>query len=112
MQLAVDKEYSKGDPVFAWCGPQPNKRLLINYGIVDEDNPYDFLQIIASLRQSDPLFQIKRKLLLQHGFAAQKQARELIFNGKCCCFLGVSSTKAWSVSSWDSFISSSCLCHF
>lgn len=23
------------------CGPQPNSRLLLNYGFVDEDNPYD-----------------------------------------------------------------------
>lgn len=23
------------------CGPQPNSKLLINYGFVDEDNPYD-----------------------------------------------------------------------
>ena len=25
--------------------PQPNSRLLINYGIVDEDNPYDKLPL-------------------------------------------------------------------
>lgn len=23
------------------CGPQPNSKLLINYGFVDEDNSYD-----------------------------------------------------------------------
>lgn len=27
------------------CGPQPNSRLLLNYGFVDEDNPYDRLVI-------------------------------------------------------------------
>ncbi|CAI5533684.1 unnamed protein product [Closterium sp. Naga37s-1] len=27
------------------CGPQPNTRLLLNYGIVDEDNPYDRLTV-------------------------------------------------------------------
>lgn len=30
--LAVDRSYSPGDPIVAWCGPQPNSRLLINYG--------------------------------------------------------------------------------
>lgn len=26
---------------FRRCGPQPNSKLLINYGFVDEENPYD-----------------------------------------------------------------------
>lgn len=30
--LAVDRAYGAGDPIVAWCGPQPNSRLLINYG--------------------------------------------------------------------------------
>lgn len=27
------------------CGPQPNSKLLINYGFVDEDNSYDRLAV-------------------------------------------------------------------
>lgn len=27
------------------CGPQPNSRLLLNYGFVDEDNPHDRLTV-------------------------------------------------------------------
>ena len=73
VELVVDRPCAKGEPVYAWCGPQPNRRLFINYGIVDESNPYDFLQITASLYRSDPLYQRKRTLLLQNGFAAQKQ---------------------------------------
>lgn len=30
--LAVDRTYGTGDPIVAWCGPQPNSRLLLNYG--------------------------------------------------------------------------------
>jgi hypothetical protein len=41
VQLAVDRAYSAGEPIRAWCGPQPNRRLLLNYGIVTDDNPYD-----------------------------------------------------------------------
>lgn len=73
VELRADRSYEEGDPIFAWCGPQPNRRLLINYGIVDEDNPYDYLQVTASVSIYDPLYQRKRTLLLEHGFAAQKQ---------------------------------------
>lgn len=31
------------------CGPQPNSKLLINYGFVDEDNPYD--RIVVEVKQ-------------------------------------------------------------
>lgn len=27
------------------CGPQPNVKLLLNYGFVDEDNPYDRITV-------------------------------------------------------------------
>lgn len=45
VRLAVDRAYQPGEAVLAWCGPQPNSRLLINYGIVDESNPYDKLPL-------------------------------------------------------------------
>lgn len=45
VQLAVDRSYNVGDPIVAWCGPQPNSRLLINYGVVDNNNPYDKLPL-------------------------------------------------------------------
>jgi hypothetical protein len=40
VQLVADRAYAPGAPVYAWCGPQPNRRLLLNYAIVDDDNPY------------------------------------------------------------------------
>ncbi len=40
VQLVADRAYVPGEPVYAWCGPQPNRRLLLNYAIVDDDNPY------------------------------------------------------------------------
>lgn len=45
VQLVSDRTYNAQEPIVAWCGPQPNSRLLINYGIVDEKNPYDKLPI-------------------------------------------------------------------
>ncbi len=47
VQLRVDRAYSPNEPLVAWCGPQPNSRLLINYGIVDESNPYDKLPLAS-----------------------------------------------------------------
>ncbi len=32
VELRVDREYAPGQPISAWCGPQPNSRLLLNYG--------------------------------------------------------------------------------
>ncbi len=45
VHLVVDRAYQPGEPLVAWCGPQPNSRLLINYGIVDESNPCDKLPL-------------------------------------------------------------------
>lgn len=61
--LEADRDYSPGDPVLAWCGPQPNSRLLINYGLVDEANPYDKLPLTVTLPSSDPLYRPKRSRL-------------------------------------------------
>ena len=38
-------------PLFQRCGPQPNAKLLLNYGFVDEDNPYDriIVEVIMKL---------------------------------------------------------------
>lgn len=52
-----------GNPIYAWCGPQPNSRLLLNYGIVDESNPYDKLQLTVTLPADDPLYKVKRGIL-------------------------------------------------
>ena len=58
--------------MFAWCGPQPNSRLLLNYGIVDEQNPNDKMVITATIPNNDPLFPQKRYLLQQHNMATQQ----------------------------------------
>lgn len=72
VELVVDRPYKAGEPIVVWyviaspnfpvlralvlfnskiegflfrCGPQPNSKLLINYGFVDEDNQYDRIVI-------------------------------------------------------------------
>ncbi|KAJ1686168.1 hypothetical protein LUZ63_017558 [Rhynchospora breviuscula] len=67
VNLVVDRPYKAGEPIVVWCGPQPNSRLLINYGFVDEDNPYDRLIIEASLNTEDPQYQEKRMVAQRNG---------------------------------------------
>lgn len=75
VELVVDRPYKAGEPIVVWyvncfdglnfilfcrtrfffikkfeicifrCGPQPNSKLLLNYGFVDEDNPYDRIAV-------------------------------------------------------------------
>ncbi|ONK57961.1 uncharacterized protein A4U43_C09F6200 [Asparagus officinalis] len=67
VQLVVDRPYKAGEAIVVWCGPQPNSRLLLNYGFVDEDNPYDRLVIEASLNMDDPQYQEKRMVAQRNG---------------------------------------------
>ena len=41
-------------------------------GIVAEENPYDKLQLTATIGTTDPLFQQKRALLQRHNLATQQ----------------------------------------
>ncbi|KAL2532300.1 Rubisco methyltransferase family protein [Abeliophyllum distichum] len=67
VQLVVDRPYTTGDPIVVWCGPQPNSKLLINYGFVDEDNSYDRMVIEAALNTEDPQYQDKRMAAQRNG---------------------------------------------
>lgn len=73
VELVADKDYAQGDHVVAWCGPQPNSRLLINYGIVEEgENPFDKLQVTITIPSQDPLFRAKRLALQPHSLSTQQ----------------------------------------
>ncbi|GFR44785.1 hypothetical protein Agub_g6117, partial [Astrephomene gubernaculifera] len=72
VRLVVSGAVAAGQPVAAWCGPQPNSRLLLNYGIVDEHNPFDRLQITVTLPTSDPLYPAKRAAVHEAGLATSQ----------------------------------------
>ncbi|XP_061344436.1 ribulose-1,5 bisphosphate carboxylase/oxygenase large subunit N-methyltransferase, chloroplastic [Gastrolobium bilobum] len=67
IELVVDRPYKAGDPIVVWCGPQPNSKLLINYGFVDEDNSFDRLIVEAALNTEDPQYQDKRMVAQRNG---------------------------------------------
>lgn len=70
VQLLVDRPYKIGEPIAVWCGPQPNSKLLINYGFVDEDNPYDRVTVEVALDTDDPQYQEKRLAAQRIGKSA------------------------------------------
>ncbi|KAE9619871.1 hypothetical protein Lal_00040338 [Lupinus albus] len=67
VELVADRSYKAGDPIVVWCGPQPNSKLLINYGFVDEDNSNDRLVVQAALNTEDPQYQEKRMVAQKNG---------------------------------------------
>ncbi|KAK7855652.1 uncharacterized protein LOC111992538 [Quercus suber] len=67
VQLVVDRPYKAGESIVVWCGPQPNSKLLLNYGFVDEDNSYDRLIVEAALNTEDPQYQEKRMVAQRNG---------------------------------------------
>ncbi|XP_050233833.1 ribulose-1,5 bisphosphate carboxylase/oxygenase large subunit N-methyltransferase, chloroplastic [Mercurialis annua] len=67
VQLVIDRPYKAGEPIVVWCGPQPNSKLLINYGFVDEDNSYDRVTVEAALDIEDPQYQDKRMVAQRNG---------------------------------------------
>ncbi|KAL0014503.1 hypothetical protein SO802_001572 [Lithocarpus litseifolius] len=67
VQLVVDRTYKAGESIVVWCGPQPNSKLLLNYGFVDEDNSYDRLIVEAALNTEDPQYQEKRMVAQRNG---------------------------------------------
>ncbi|KAJ4729411.1 N-methyltransferase [Melia azedarach] len=67
VELVVDRTYKARESIVVWCGPQPNSKLLINYGFIDEDNPYDRLVVEASLNTEDPQYQDKRMVAQRNG---------------------------------------------
>lgn len=72
VQLEVDKHYSPGEQLFAWCGPQPNSRLLLNYGVVDDKNPFDKIPLGIVIPSDDPLYRQKRARLAEQDLSTQQ----------------------------------------
>ncbi|ESW23543.1 hypothetical protein PHAVU_004G056200 [Phaseolus vulgaris] len=80
VELAVDRPYKAGDPIVVWCGPQPNSKLLINYGFVDENNSNDRLIVEAALDTEDPQYQDKRIVAQRNGKLSVQVFR--VYSGK------------------------------
>lgn len=75
--LDVDAPVRAGDPVLAWCGPQPNRRLLLNYGTIFDDNPADALPLRVTCPPAaaggDPLAAPRRAALAAAGASSDAE---------------------------------------
>jgi hypothetical protein len=65
--LRAGRDYKPGEPLEVWSGPQPNARLLLNYGFAELDNPHDRVTIRSELDSSDSLYRFKRSTLAASG---------------------------------------------
>lgn len=72
VDLRVDRPYQPGQPVLAWCGPQANSKLLLNYGYVSLNNPADRMTVVATIDNADPLFKVKRSVLAAAGLGTMQ----------------------------------------
>lgn len=72
VSVIADRDYAPGEALKVWCGPQPNSKLFINYGYVDEFNPYDRLELKVSLNQDDPLYQQKKRKVTESGLSTSQ----------------------------------------
>ncbi|CAN8073987.1 unnamed protein product [Agarophyton chilense] len=67
--LYTDRPYGKMDQVFVTYGPKSNSDLLLLYGFVSDRNPYDSVDIVVSLSESDPLHSRKLEYIAQSGIS-------------------------------------------
>jgi hypothetical protein len=58
------KAIQPGQQIFLNYGNFPNEKFLLVYGFVTKRNPFDVVQIYAPLSPSDPLYQVKARVLL------------------------------------------------
>ena len=78
--MEVDKHYSPGEQIFAWCGPQPNSCLLLNYALVC----LSILFLLHILCLLHILFEIRNKVfggLKCHDVLHEKRLSR-IFDGR------------------------------
>lgn len=64
------KDFKAGEQVCIFYGERSNADLLVHNGFVFEDNVHDKVAIQLGVSRSDPLFQMKEKLLAFMGMTA------------------------------------------
>ena len=64
------KDFKAGEQVCIFYGERSNADLLVHNGFVFEDNVHDKVSIQLGVSRSDPLFQMKERLLAFVGMTA------------------------------------------
>eukprot|EP00891_Asterochloris_glomerata_P000471 jgi/Astpho2/471/fgenesh1_pg.00011_%23_55_t len=68
--LRCEQNYAAGEQVLASYGQKTSGELLLSYGFVPQDNPFDSVQLTLALDKDDSLFQLKQRVLAHHGLKA------------------------------------------
>mmetsp|Transcript_15687 Transcript_15687/g.49275 ORF Transcript_15687/g.49275 Transcript_15687/m.49275 type:complete len:523 (-) Transcript_15687:134-1702(-) len=69
--LSAAATYAAGDEVLAGeLERRSNAELFLTYGVVEDENPADFMEISTSLVPSDRLYQAKKQVVEAEGFEA------------------------------------------
>ena len=64
------KDFMEGEQVCIFYGERSNADLLVHNGFVFEENVHDRVGIQLGVSKSDPLYQMKDRLLAAMGMAA------------------------------------------
>ncbi|KAL4575344.1 hypothetical protein LXL04_022186 [Taraxacum kok-saghyz] len=76
VQLVVDGLYIAGQSVVVWCGPQPNSKLLINYGFVDDDKLITLMTAYLSRSKVSPC--------MEHAVLNQLASHDCLVTAPLC----------------------------
>eukprot|EP00736_Rhodelphis_marinus_P013251 Rmarinus@m.13225 len=75
LTLTVRSEYAKGDEVYASMGSLSNTELLMNSGVVLDENPFDAVRMSMFMREDDPFYSVKAAILERHGLGRNHMFR-------------------------------------
>lgn len=64
------RDFHVGEQVCIFYGERSNADLLVHNGFVFEENAHDKVSIQLGVSKSDPLFQMKERLLTSMGMTA------------------------------------------
>lgn len=64
------RDFHVGEQVCIFYGERSNADLLVHNGFVFEENAHDKVSIQLGVSKSDPLFQMKERLLASMGMTA------------------------------------------
>jgi len=71
--LRTDRDYAAGEQVKVSYGQRSGGDLLLSYGFVPTDNPYDSTEVVLALREDDQWFAEKTAALQSRNLSSDGQ---------------------------------------
>eukprot|EP01129_Flabellula_baltica_P006640 TRINITY_DN2500_c0_g1_i1.p1 TRINITY_DN2500_c0_g1~~TRINITY_DN2500_c0_g1_i1.p1 ORF type:complete len:517 (-),score=131.08 TRINITY_DN2500_c0_g1_i1:26-1516(-) len=67
IECRAKRSFKEGEQVYMFYGHRTNGDLFMNSGFVIENNKWDYITVLFSLIESDPLYAQKAQILAQHN---------------------------------------------